>query len=71
MDLNERKTKLRAFWWGRKYPVKYKYLAGISNPNNDQLEEMEKLKGIFEKAEAEGIDLGWGNQTTWSDLCLE
>ena len=63
MNLNERKRKARAFWWGRTYPDEYKHLVGISNPNNDQLEQMETLKGIFQKAEYDGINLGWGHYT--------
>ena len=65
------KSKLIAFWWGRTLPKQYYYLRNLSKLSDDQLEELEKLKGIFEKAEAEGINLGWGHQVKRSEICLE
>ena len=67
-DIDQRKREMRVWWWGRTLPEEYKHLTGITKIRDDELEYREKLKEIVVKAEALGINLGWGHQAKGKEI---
>ena len=60
-------TELRAFFWGRTLPEKYRYI-NLSNLSIEDIAILKELRNMIFEANRLGIDLGWGKQLTIEDL---
>ena len=66
---NKQRRKIIAWWWGRVVPEEVKSSRNLSDLSEAQLEELERLKEVFQTAQKNGVDyLGWGHQFTVNEF---